>query len=318
MTAPSIPGYSAAIPDDRLLGHIAWYTITKPLVTHDQLQEMVSDLSISNSVLPPKPRLGDAFKRACRYSERQNIPMPGNDDQKINFLIRKVTQGAKEVVRHLVLEIVDKEGETLEYHDVAHLTFDRTSDKLHVRKLRINDALDELTQETLSMFTDNFSDATKYIDAQVIRHMIRDQLELMGAISVRKQGSVYFAPKSSKDQTEALETLCNRLGNGSMFHALPLVDTSKQREMVSSAFEDEVHDEATQLISKLAKQKQDGKQITIKSWENYQDQFKRLKKNAAEYAELVDNELSKAKAEIQALDQHLTGFITDGLVKTDS
>ena len=313
MTTPLIQGYT--VPDERLLGHLAWYTISQPRVTHEQLEEMVSDLPLNKSILPSKPRLGDAFKRACRYSERKGIPYNGTD-QFVNFLIRKVTTNAKQVVRHLVLEIVDEEGETLEYHDVAHLTFDRKKETLHVRKLKINDTLDELTQETLSMFTNNFDDACKYLDAQVLRLMIRDQLDIMGSISVRKQGSVYFIPKKSKDRTEALETLCTRIGNGSIFHAVPLVDTSKQREMVTEAFEGEVHDEATQLISELAQKREDGKQITMRAFENYRSRFNKLRTNAKEYAELVDNELTKAKTEVQALDSHLTKFLTDGLVKT--
>lgn len=314
MTSP-LPGYAAGISDDRLLGHIAWYTITRPNVTHDQFQEMVSDLPLSNSIIPTKPRLGDAFKRACRYSERKNLPLPGRDDQFANFLIRKVTQNSKEVVRHLVLEIVDEDGETLEYHDVAHMKFDRTKESLHVRKLHINDTLDEMTQETLSMFTDNFDKATKYLDAQVIRLKIRDQLELMGAISVRPQGSVYFIPMKSKDQTEALETLCQRIGEGSMFHALPLVDTTKQREMVTDAFEGEVHDEATQLIAELNKKKQEGKQITQRAFEAYRIRFNKLRENAKDYAGLVDDELTKAKTEIKALDKHLSDFLMNDLVK---
>lgn len=315
MSTP-IPGYADAIPDDRLLGHIAWYTITQPNITHDQLEEIVSDLPLNKSIIPSKPRMRDAFKRACRYSERKGLELPGVNDQTVNFMIRKVTQNSKEVVRHLVLEIVDAEGETLEYHDVAHLNFNAEKETLNIRKIKINDTLDAMTQETLSMFTDNFDYATTHLDAQVIRLMIRQQLDLMAAISVRKQGSVYFIPMKAKDRTEALETLCSRLGGGSMFHALPLVDTSKQREMVTGAFEDEVHDEAAQLISELANKKQEGKQITVGAWEKYRDRFNKLKSNAKDYATLVDDELSKAKTEIEALDRHLTEFLTNDLVKT--
>jgi hypothetical protein len=312
MTSP-IPGYAENVSEDRLLGHIAWYTISQPHVTHEQLAEMVSDLPLNKSLLPNKPRLGDAFKRACRYSERKKLTY--RDDQFVNFMIRDVAQSTDRVVRHLVLEIVDSEGETLEHHDVAHMTFDRKKDTLHVRKLNLNSELDLLTQETLKMFTDNFDHATKYIDAQVLRLMIRKQLDSMGAISVRKQGSIYFAPLGVKDKTEALETLLDRLGGGSMFHSLPLVDTSKQREMVTAAFEEEVHDEATQIIAELAEKKTKGKQMTARAFEEYRERYNRLKGNAGEYAKLVEDEMTKTKTEIQALDQHLVEMLTDGLVK---
>lgn len=309
-----LPNYAQGLSDDMILGHIAWYTITKPRVTHEQLEEMVSDLAISKSVLPNAPRMGDAFKRACRYSERKKVPIPGTETF-ANFLIRKVTQNADEVVRDLVLEIVDEEGKRLEYHIVAQLTFDRNKSSLLVSQKHVDDALKTLVQETLKMFTDNFDKAAKYLDAQVLRLMIRQQLDLMAATSVRAQGSVYFIPIKSKEQTEALETLCNRLGSGSAFHSLPLVDTSKQREMVKAAFEQEVHDQASQLISELASKRRQGTQITARAWEKYREEFKKLKKNANAYAGIVDEELDKVKIEIQSLDENLSRFLSEGLVK---
>ena len=313
MTSP-IPGYAENVSEDRLLGHIAWYTISQPEVTHEQLAEMVSDLPLNKTLLPPKPRLGDAFKRACRYSERKKLDY--KNDQFVNFLIRTVSQSTNEVVRHLVLEVVDAAGETLEYHDVAHLKFDRKQNVLNVRRLHLNDELDKLTEDTLNIFTDNFDKASRYLDAQVLRLFIRHQLDSMGAISVRKQGSIYFAPLSVKDKTEGLETLCARLGNGSIFHSLPLVDTSKQREMITAAFEEEVHDEATQIIAELKAKKEDGVTVTAKAFDSYRDRYNRLKGNASEYAKLVEDELTKTKTEIQALDQHLVKMLTEGLVKT--
>lgn len=309
-----IYGYAESVSEDRLLGHIAWYTITQPHVTHDQLAEMVSDLPLKKSLLPSKPRLGDAFKRACRYSERKNLAY--KDDKFVNFLIRSVSQSTNEVTRHLVLEVVDAQGERLEYHDVAHLKFDRKNTTLHVRKLNVNPELDALTTETLSMFTDNFDKASTYLDAQVLRMFVRNQLDASGATSVRKQGSVYFIPMGAKEQTEGLETLCQRLGDGSMFHSLPLVDTTKQREMVVDAFENEVHDEAAQILAELAEMRNKGSMITSRAFEAYRARYGRLRDNAKQYALLVDNEMSKAKTEIESLDKHLVGLLTAGLVKT--
>jgi hypothetical protein len=309
-----LPDYAAGLPDEATLGYIAWYTITQPVVTHEQLEEMVADLPLSKTVLPKAPRMGDAFKRACRYSERKKVPIPGADTF-ANFLIRNVTQDADEVERHLVLEIVDVEGKRLEYHIVAQMTFNRTKSNLYVRQLQVDDELLTLTKETLKLFTDNFDTATKYLEAQVLRLMIRQQLELMSATSVRPQGSVYFIPVASKEQAEALETLCQRLGHGSIFHSLPLIDSTKQREMVKAAFETDVHDQAAQLIAELTGKRRDGKTITAKAWEKYQGKFKKLKASAGDYATIVDDELDKVKIEIESLNKNLTEFLTEGLVK---
>ncbi len=101
-----------------------------------------------------------------------------------------------------------------------------------------------------------------------------------------------------------------------MFHALPLVDTTKQREMVTAAFEEEVHDEATQIIAELKSKKNQGSKMTGRAFEAYRKRYNQLKNNASEYAQLVETEMVKTKTEIQALDQQLMEMLTEGLVKS--
>ena len=314
MTA-AMPGYGTDLPDDLVLGHIAWYTITKPKVTQAEIESLVNQLGLSPEIIPKEPRPGDAFKRACRYSERSGLALPATD-HKANFLIRKVAQNTDEVERHLILEEVDSEGKHLEYSTVATLRYSRTDEKLHVAKLKLPDEREAMVVETLHMFNDNFQEALKYIDAQRIRSMIREQLSLMGAIAIRKQGSVYFAPIREKAKTEALEAFCDHMGNGSVFHSIPLPDTSKQREMIRAAFEEEVHEEASQAITELRRKLEGGTVITSRAWVEYRDKHTRLAENYKEYQVLVSAEMSKAEIELEALEKQLANFMAVGLVKT--
>ena len=314
MTTP-IPGYGQSIPATLTLGHIAWYSIAKPRLTSDGLIELIADLGLDPAIIPNPPRPGDAFKRACRYSERKGLPIPYSDNT-ANFLIRPVAQTHEDIERHMVIEVVDPDGRKLEYHDVAHLTFDRSKAVLNVSKKSIGDTLDALTDDTLQAFAVHLKDATKYIDAQVIRRMIREQLDLMSAIAVRRQGSVYFIPFKAKKLTEALEKFTTYCGPGSAFHALPLIDDTKQREMVKAAFEDEVHEGATQLITELGQLQDTKTEITSNAWTVYREKFNTLKAQTGEYQSLVNMELLKADSEMDALEHQLSDFITTGLIKT--
>lgn len=314
MTA-AIPGYGTELSDDLLLGHIAWYTITKPQVTQPEIEAMVTRLDLSKSIIPKEPRPGDAFKRACRYSERSGLALPLTDN-KANFLIRSVAQSHEEIERHLVLEEVDPQGKHLSYTTAAKLTFNRKEDKLQIAKLSLTDQdRDQMVTETLNIFGNNFEDALKYIDAQVIRRMVREQLEIMGAIAIRKQGSVYFAPIKEKDRTLALEEFCSQMGHGSVFHSVPLPDTTKQREMIRVAFEDEVHEEAAQAITELRRLRAAGTAITPRAWTDYRNKLNRLKGNYKEYGALVSVEMTKADTELEALERQLAEFMKEGLVK---
>ena len=309
--------YGAGLSDDLILGHIAWWTVTKPRVTHTELLEAVTDLDLDPAIVPKPPRLGDAFKRACRYSERSGVPMPHLLNHTGNFLVRKVSQDVDEIERHLILEIVDPNGRKLEYIDAAHLILNRNTGELKTNVKKVHDDLKPLVMGVLEDLWNEFQDATKYIEAQVIRRMIRDQVDLIAGIPVRREGSVYFVPRSGSAKLSRLEELVDTvLNNGSAMHALPLVDTDKQREMVKGAFESEVHDESVQMIAELQRIKDSKKPITPRAWAAFKERFGWLKQRADEYGELVDIEMQKAELEMAALDEHLADFITSGLIKS--
>ena len=315
MTASPVPGYGQKIPESMLLGHIAWWTVTNPRLTHDDVLTLVTDLGMDPAIVPKPPRGGDSFKRACRYSQRAGLAIPYSDHL-ANFLIRPVAQTHEDIERHLVLEVVDGDGRQLEYHDAAHLRYERSTGTLHVGQKKISSDLDPMVDETLQQFAANLEDATKYIDAQVIRRMIRDQLDMLHAISVRKGGSVYFIPWREHKTTEALEVFLTHCGDGSGFHALPLIDDQKQREMIQAAFENEVHDEATQLITELRQSRLQEQEMTTTAWAVYRDRLNDLQARRGEYADIVDFELVKAESEVRALETALTDYLTSGLIKT--
>lgn len=258
--------------------------------------------------------MGDAFKRACRYSERTSLPIPYTDNT-ANILIRSVSTSAAEVERHMVMEIVDPNGKTLEYYTVGELKFDRINEVLNVKQMSIDPDINPLIDSSIELFRLKFGEAVAHIDPQVIRRMIREQLDRMGAIGVRRQGSVYFYPAKYKAQGEALEELCAGLNGGSVFHNLPLVDDTKQREMIRAAFEEEVHEEATESIKQLMAKRESGDKITARSWAEYHKRLRDLHERRAEYESLVTHEITKAEIELTAYEEHLQAMLEDGLVK---
>ena len=315
MTSP-LPGYGAGLTDDLILGHIAWYTITKPQLTHDDILELVTDLGLDANIVPKPPRAGDAFKRACRYSERNGIPVPYSDNT-ANYMIRSVAQTATEIERHVMLEIVDSDGRRLEYHKAAELKFNRKDSRLSVSMKQVNPDMDPITKETLERFAAELNYATKYIEAQVIRRMIRQQLDNMHAILARSKGSVYFVPNKYKKKMAALEEFTANCGHGSVFHTIPLIDDSKQQELIANAFNESVHENATQIIAELQSFTDQGKQMTVNAWNDYKQRFDALAAKSSEYTELVDFELDKATLELEVLSEHLNDFLLSGNIKLD-
>lgn len=304
------------LAEELILGQIAWYTISEPRVTQPEIAELIDKLGLDPRIIPGEPRPGDAFKRACRYSERTGLSIPDTNN-KANFLIRKVAQTLTDIERHVVLEIVDPEGRKLSHEDVAHMRYDRNDGLLHIGKITLPDEnLRDMLNTILADFKENLADATKHIDAQVIRRMIRDQLDYISAIAIRRRGSVYFVPQRHIGKVEALETFCSHMGAGSEFISIPLPAGDKYNEMVQVAFEAEIHDESTQAIAKLVDVMSGGGKLSPKQFEDYRNRLDELKARADNYGSLVEIEMIKARAELKALEAHLGKVLTGGHIKT--
>lgn len=310
-----LPGYGAGLTDDLILGHVAWYTVTKPRLTHDDIMTLIADLKLDPNIVPKPPRAGDAFKRACRYSEVSNVPIPLTADV-ANFMFRPVAQTIDEIERHLVVEVLDPQGRKLSHHTVAELRFERKNSNLHVKVLKVNQGIDPLTKKVMDDFATTATEATMYIEAQVIRRMIRAQLENCNAILARSKGSVYFVPKRYKDKLEALEQFLSHCGVGSGMHTLPLVDDTKQQKFISNAFSEGVHDTATQIISELKALKDQESQVTVGQFNDYKKKLDNLTNKALVYDQLVDVELSQSQIELKAVTEHLEELLMSGRIKT--
>lgn len=307
----TLSGY--VVPDDVLLGWISWYTVSEPHITQEALKDQLDTLGLDPEVLPAAPRAGDAFKRACRYSERPKVPVPATDNY-ANFLIRKVDDAPSEVVRQLVIEVVDPDGKTLDYLQPARMTLDRTAKNVKFDRTKYGDPWDDMVDEVLEEFKAQWRHALDHLDPQTLRRTVRRQLDRMSAIAVRRQGSVYFIPASQKAKTVGLEQLLASWNNDSMFHTVPLVDTENQRDMVKAAFEDEVHSEATELIARLAAKIKAGETLSSNGFAEYKARFEELVARAKEYGKLVRDETTKANDELNALQSQLMTFMGDGHV----
>ena len=292
--------YAESMPESALLGYISWYELTDPNIKHADLVTAMTKAGFTKREIPGAPRRGDVFKRACRYSEQKRIPITEN--QYANVLVRKVASETDQVENHVVIEVVDKEGHRLDYQIAMKLQFNRIQNKLYVSRLPVPLYLDKIVDDAFNEFHRQFEKAQTTIDPQVIRLALRQRLDRMGATQVRNRGSVYFIPRTQKESVNQLEELFRVFNNNSLFHSIPLPDTSKQREMVQAAFDSDIHDRAESLIEKLngliAKDK-----VGDKEWENISHSYKQIKEQKEEYESLLEWNALRSDTELQVLDQ---------------
>lgn len=307
----TIPGYN--VREEDCLGYITWYTLYQPDVTHDRIEQLVNDHNLDKHLLPPKPRVVDAFKRACRYTEKTKIRLPGTDNI-AKVMVPRVAQTPDEVERQMVVQIADPEGRTLSYDIVAKLLFNREHNTLTIDPIENYD-LQWLVDERVNKFQQEFKYALEHIDHQVLRRIIREEFDFMNALIVRSGGGVYFIPKDRYDRLLGLQMLFSVFDNGSVLHSLPLLDSTDQRNMVKSAFETAVHDQAIKAITDLKESLKGGGSVPFKVWEDYNKLSQVLADRKAEYEDLVGEEIDKASIELKSIKSMLTEAAAEGRIE---
>ena len=106
-----------------LLGHIVWHALPDVRIAESDLVKLAQQHGLND---PPKMGCrSDAFRRATSPTSRRG------ESRSTRFLIRPVCDTGDKLVRHIVIERVDKLNVVLGHEAVAELTFDKASGQMH-------------------------------------------------------------------------------------------------------------------------------------------------------------------------------------------
>lgn len=261
------------LPAERFIGSLLWFSLsggrevdlttgtvtTHPVrTTHALLEQWFKDLDLDEAFLPPKILKVNAFRKAS--SEVTRKYETSAEGVHATLLVREVTYDGEQVVRHIVKEMRDSRQQKLKYEPhLATLKFFRARRTAAGRAANSEDwrwqILNTVAPEDLphveSMIAEiqgRYDDLAVYLHHQAIRGMIRDYLTSLNAIAVKPQGGVYFIHQSRQDTVDALQQLVERIGPNCSFHQVPLLDTPRQRAMLTDAFQDEVEQDVKLLL----------------------------------------------------------------------
>ena len=310
--------YIDGVPDINVLGYIGWYSLPDPHMGRDELIRLAKAAKMSEDHLPGNPRVADAFRRATRYTDkaRKKPQAIASSSRMYTFMLRPVSSTREETEVHLVLEILDKQGKSLEHNEVARIVLNKKTDFLTADILpgwpKAHLTYGPLIEAELKEFKAEFAQAKLEVEPQNIRKTIRDELWEMNALNVRSKGGVYFIPVGNKDRLVALETWVNSLG--ASLHTLPLPDTGKQKDMVKAAFESDVHGQAHEMIEQLTNQTKAGKKMPPSVWNRYKTRLNDLTKRTKQYSDLVEEEMGKAGTELIMLHEKIFSILENDQV----
>jgi hypothetical protein len=300
--------------ENMFLGYLVWYTVSNQAqILHSEfVATVVANLDDFVDIrLPPAPRQVDVFKRACTENQRRNQPATDDDHTSTEYMIRDVSANSTEIVRILVRESRDSEGEQLDYDELVKLRFLRKSEKIVIEAIDAGWGNDDVAVEIVNDVESYFESQTGILTAFAIRKYIRDLIhaEVYG-ISVKDSGGVYFVGSKYANIVAILCGIIDGL-NGSSFQMVPIVDDSKQREMLKAAFEEDSIGEIDKLIGKMTEilQADEKTKLTVDAYATFKASFDVIKNRVLEYSDLLDEAMETTASRLEIADEIMFDLI---------
>ena len=306
-----------AIPEDLLLGKLCWYSVPESATT--SYYNFVA-LLLANGITdvsPPQPRGVDVFKRACTDAEHKvqeavSAQDPDDPDAKVyknvRYMIRPSGHDADYIWRTIVREELDSGEHVLDYTNLGRIKYVRTDGTIILEGLVMERAakVQDIVEGVRRYYKENIDLLTAY----GIREFTRRNLERnLHAICVRPSGGIYFVQRDNFESLNAIETVVNSVPDA-VFHSLPLIDDSKQREMLRLAFEEESVGEVDRMLGDIADiLKDDDKKVTEKRFLAFKEEYDQLRTKVADYSDLLDTAMVSTASRLEIMQDSLMALL---------
>jgi hypothetical protein len=295
---------SSAVPS---LGLLCWYSVPESSeVTHKEF--MVTITTSDAPIKPPEvPKLGDVFRRACNTSKILKVPS-AVEGEFYNYTMRDASYDDTFIFRTFVEELVDAKNHSLSFRSTA--IFSKDTGNVTCDFEYDDDDPGTIVAKQMEVHVNGYlKRQADMLPAIQIREAARKAVEQqLRGTRVRPGGGVYFITMDKATQLEAVEYVINSVKDAS-FHILPLVDDTKQREMLKSSFEDESLEETRRLSEEIAELLRSGKDIPAKKFMDLNDRFQIQKTKLAEYQVLLSDTLGTSNTAIDMVNTQLINLL---------
>lgn len=144
------------------------------------------------------------------------------------------------------------------------------------------------------------NDFIRYHDHRFIRPgVLAPQLTAMGAISLRRQGGIYFVPLANMDAARRMKRVVGALGNSAL-HICTVENDADAREAVASATQDHVLGQLLGVQDQLEEWKGSARKVRSDSQANVLGQLGELLQLADLYERTLEVSLKDLRAQVTA------------------
>ncbi len=299
------------IDSNLYLGKLCWYSVPEHVTSdHSFLTTKMSEYKVNNTP-PPAPRGVDVFKRACTAAQHEATENILDTPTKVRYMILPSGHDSEAVWRTLVKEALDSSNHVFFYENIAQIRYIRATEEIQLTDFLNEDHTHSLFHEVRSYYDRNINLLTAYAIREFIRKTLENNLH---STCVRPSGGVYFVQKEYFDDLQALENVINDIPSATL-HTLPLIDDSKQREMLRLAFEDESVGEIDRLLGDVAEILKSEGSITQNRFLSFANEYDLLRSKVAEYSDLLDMAMTSTASRLEIMSNSLFELLSK--VKTN-
>lgn len=294
---------------DDYLGRVAICSQRDAKMPFGDLVAVLTDAGLTDFV--PRERADvDVFRTVCTKRAKAKVELP--DKRTANVLVRPLSDDEHALVRQVVVETLDSNGQRLDYEPVANVAFDRVTNRAVRTYLDgVPTPLPQVVEDIIDGILADYRDGRGVVDSDGLRALALKILEAQHGVSLRSTGSVYFVPKDHCGPVVRLAQAAKKVP-GMQVDLLALIDEGDgdQKDMVRRAADDAVSKEAHAILSEIKASRQEGgTPIGKRRMGTMLTQLRQLKARAAAHEELLERQLDESAILLAQLEHTLVGSL---------
>lgn len=290
------------LPEDSLLGYIAFSTGVDAEHDRDVLMDSFKELKLDTRLVPPTSRAVDAFKKAIR--KHQGFGYALRDDLDATVMIREVdSQNPREIDMRVIMREAKVRGRPkIGWEAVGEVKLFRSprqpgTSRVNDDGARFSWALgQDLTEHEHKQLTQlsgmvhaDYERFRSSLDGSKIRAMnlnyFRGPLQ-----SVQLKESVHFIPVTHADELHRFAQAVNRL-SGCSVSLIPIVDLEDQRDYILGAFQEDNERVLTNLLQDV--QQLRAVKVTPKAYVALRERYDAIMGRTTRYAETLGESIDR-------------------------
>lgn len=320
-------GVEASTSQFPLVGYTVFWRLAGIRVSHPDLQQALQTAGFHKYLPdPPTPRVAlrralaewiKAKQRIARNLQRQqdDEEQEENEGGRQRTLIRVINRaGSEHLVYALVAEDVDFSVLGLSYGTALRiLLHKKTGEMICTTDAEgVIDAQRE-SQQVTDELTPYWQQYRDLFIARDLSQMMREIIDGMNAVSLRRAGGVYFVPATERDSLVRLRQLIADIPQVVEFDpfvcALGVPDAVETKRGLAKAVHAGLLDEINSLQTDLGRLSESGDRLRDKTIAQRLVTYKRLKAKAEMYQDLLGMQQDQVRAGIAELEQEARNLL---------